>query len=71
LQWLHNGTPPDLHLALARDVAEQWTNAAAVVLLGELRRRAPDAIDWDAMADVVPVVDAFEAHMASKSASRH
>jgi hypothetical protein len=29
------------------------------------------AIDWSAMADVVPLLDAFEAAMESKVARRH
>jgi hypothetical protein len=41
------------------------------MLLAELRRRAPHAIDWTAMGDVVPLLDAFEAHMESKTARRH
>jgi hypothetical protein len=36
-----------------------WVNIAILTLLGELRRRAPHAIDWTSMADVVPVLDAF------------
>jgi len=40
-------------------------------LLAALRRRAPEAIDWAAMGDVVPLLDAFEAVMQSKTARRH
>jgi hypothetical protein len=36
-----------------------------------LRRRAPEAIDWAGMQDVVPLLDAFEAAMESKVARRH
>jgi hypothetical protein len=46
-------------------------NTANLTLLGALRRRAPDAIDWAAMGDVVPVLDAFEAAMDSRIARRH
>jgi hypothetical protein len=43
------------------------------VLLGELRRRAPEAIDWAglAAAGVVSQLDAFEAAMDSRIARRH
>jgi hypothetical protein len=63
LQWLHNGTPPDLHLAFVQDLPEQWIGAANLVLLGALRRRAPEAIDWAGFtaAGVVAQLDAFEA----------
>jgi hypothetical protein len=43
---------------------------ANLLLLAELRRRAPEAIDWTAMGDVLPVPDAFEAHMEGKTARR-
>jgi hypothetical protein len=46
-------------------------NAANLVLLGALRRWAPQAIDWSQMRDVVPVLDAFEVRIASKTARRH
>jgi hypothetical protein len=46
-------------------------NTANLTLLGELRRRAPHAIDWTAMRDVVAVLDAFEAAMESKAPRRH
>jgi hypothetical protein len=49
----------------------RWVNGANLLLLAELRRRAPHAIDWAGMPDVVPVLDAFEAHMAGKTARRH
>jgi len=29
------------------------------------------AIDWSGMQDVVPLLDAFEAHMDGKTARRH
>jgi hypothetical protein len=49
-----------------------WVNTANLVLLGELRRRAPEAIDWERLTDarVVQTLDAFEAAMDS-SARRH
>jgi hypothetical protein len=71
LQWLHNGTPPDLHLALAQELPAQWVNASNLTLLSALRRGAPQAIHWDAMADVVPVLDAFEAAQESRMARQH
>jgi hypothetical protein len=48
-----------------------WVNTANLVLLGELRRRAPEAINWAGMPDVIPVLDAFEEAMESKTARRH
>jgi hypothetical protein len=62
---------PISHLSLVQDRREQWVNAANLVLLAELRRRAPHAIDWTAMGDVVPLLDAFEAAMESKVARQH
>jgi hypothetical protein len=35
------------------------------------RRRAPEAIDWTGMRDIVPVLDAFEAALDSRAAGRH
>jgi hypothetical protein len=35
-------------------------------MLAELRGRAPHAIDWTAMGDVVPILDEFEAARASR-----
>jgi hypothetical protein len=48
-------------MVLIQDEPPGWVNTANLVLLGELRRRAPEAIDWTGMPDVVPVLDAFEA----------
>jgi hypothetical protein len=42
---------------------QQWVNNANPTVLAELRRRAPDEIDWT--RDVVPVLDAFEAAQAT------
>jgi hypothetical protein len=68
LQRLHNGTPPDLHLSLVRDLPEVWINTANLTLLGELRRRATEAIDWTGMPDIVPVLDAFARRLEGLSA---
>jgi hypothetical protein len=48
-------------------------NTANLVLLGELRRRAPEAIDWGSLAaaGVVQMLDAFEAARASQTARHH
>jgi hypothetical protein len=61
LRWKHNAGPPDYEMVLVQDGPVGWVNTANLTLLGELRRRAPHAIDWTSMADVVPVLDAFEA----------
>jgi len=50
---------------------QRWSDTVSLTLLAELRRRAPEAIDWAAMGDVVPLFDAFEAIMESKTAPRH
>jgi hypothetical protein len=71
LCWLHKAEPPDFHLSLVQDRPEQWVNIANLTLLSALRRRAPHAIDWTGMGDIVPVLDAFEAHTDSKTARRH
>jgi hypothetical protein len=71
LQWKHKGEPPDLDLALIQPGADHWVNNANLTPLGELRHRAPDAIDWAGVADVVPQLDAFEAAMDSTTVHRH
>jgi len=74
LRWLHMAEPPDFELVLAQDdpeLWERWVSAASLILLAALRRRAPEAIDWAGMPDVIPVLDAFEAHMEGKAALRH
>jgi hypothetical protein len=58
-------------MMLIQDAPPGWVNTANLTLLGELRRRAPEVIDWDAMGDVVPVLDAFEASRVSETARRH
>jgi hypothetical protein len=50
---------------------QRWLNAASLTLLAALRHRAPEAIDWAGMPDVIPVLDAFEASMESKVSRRH
>lgn len=50
-------------MVLVQEEPVGWVRTANLTLLGELRRRAPGAIDWHAMGDVVPVLDAFEAAM--------
>jgi hypothetical protein len=70
---LHNAEPPDFDLVLVQDGPVGWVNAASLTLLGELRRRAPHAIDWGRLfaGGVVQMLDDFEAHMESKTARRH
>jgi len=50
-----------------------WVNSANLTLLGALRRRAPEAIDWAQLtaAGVVAQLDAFEAARASQTAGHH
>ena len=62
------GPPAGFHLSLVQELPEQWINAANLVLLGALRRLAPQAINWTEMQDLVPRLDAFEEAMASKTA---
>ncbi len=61
LRWQHKGEPPDFELVLIQAEPQLWVNTANLTLLAELRRRAPQAIDWTGMQDVVPLLDAFEA----------
>jgi hypothetical protein len=49
----------------------QQVNTASLTLLGELRRRAPEAVDWMGIPDIVPLLDAFEAAMDSNTVHRH
>jgi hypothetical protein len=72
--WLHKAEPPDFQLVLMQQDPEMWkcwVSAASLTLLAALRRRAPQVIDWTAMRDVVPLLDAFEGHMDSKNSLRH
>jgi hypothetical protein len=46
LQWKHNAHPPDYEMVLIQDGPAGWVNIANLTLLGALRRRAPEAIDW-------------------------
>jgi hypothetical protein len=71
LRWKHNAHPPEYEMVLIQDEPVGWVNTASLVLLGELRRRAPHAIDWTAMGDVVPILDEFEAARASQTARHH
>jgi len=61
LQWLQNAHPPDIELMLLQDEPCQWVNTANLMLLGELRRRAPHRSIGPEWGDVVPILDAFEA----------
>jgi len=73
LRWKHNAQPPDFELLLLRDeeVYGSWVNAVNLMLLAELRRWAPDAIDWGALfaSGLIDMLDAFEAAMDSKAAA--
>ena len=71
LRWKHNAHPPDFEMVLVQGEPVGWVNTANLTLLSELRRRAPEAIDWAAMGDVVPVLDAFEVARASQTARHH
>jgi hypothetical protein len=64
LRWKHNAHPPDFELMLIQEEPAGWVNTANLTLFGELRRRAR-------MPDVLPVLDAFEEAMVSKTARRH
>jgi hypothetical protein len=44
LQWLPNGTPPDLHLQFVRD-ANLWYDFVAILLLGALSKHDPQLRD--------------------------
>jgi hypothetical protein len=70
LRWQHKAEPLDFELVLIQGSPQEWVNTANLTLLGELRRRAPEAIDWTGMPDVVPVLDAFEAARDSGTARR-
>ena len=63
LRWKHNAEPPDFELVLIRAEPRRWVNTPNLTLLGELRRRAPHAIDWAGLtaAGVVQMLDDFEA----------
>jgi hypothetical protein len=71
LRWRHNAEWPDFELVLIQDEPAGWT--ANLTLLGALRRRAPDAIDWGPLfaAGVVQMLDDFEAARESRAARRH
>jgi hypothetical protein len=46
LHWQHKAEPPDFDLVLVQDGPAGWVNIANLTLLGELRRRAPEAVGW-------------------------
>jgi hypothetical protein len=50
-------------MMLIQDEPPDWVNTANFTLLGELRRQAPEAIDWAGLsvAGIVEMLDAFEA----------
>jgi hypothetical protein len=54
-----------------QDLPEQWINAANLTLRAALRRHAPHAINWSGMKDIIPLLDEFESHMATKASRRH
>jgi hypothetical protein len=63
LRWKHNAHPPDYEMVLIQDEPPGWVNTANLILLGALRRGAPEAIDWVGLtaARVVQILDAFTA----------
>jgi hypothetical protein len=73
LQWKHNAEPPDYEMVLIQDEPSGWVNTANLTLLGELRRRAPHAIDWAGLSDagIVQMLDDFEAARDSGTTRRH
>jgi hypothetical protein len=46
LRWKHNAEPPDYEMVLIQEEPVGWVNTANLVLLGALRRWAPEAVDW-------------------------
>jgi hypothetical protein len=66
LRWKYNVEPPDFERVLIQDEPAGWVNTANLTLLTELRRRAPHAIDWAGMQDVMPLLDAFGAAMDNR-----
>jgi hypothetical protein len=73
LHWKHNAEPPDFEMVLVQDEPTGWVNTANLILLGELRRRAPHAIDWAGLtaAGVVQMLDAFEAAQRCRATRQH
>jgi len=55
----------------ARALSGRWFDTVSLTLLGELRRRAPHAIDWAAMGNIVPLIEAFEAVKDGRPVRRH
>jgi hypothetical protein len=71
VSWIdRDARPPELHLQLVRD-PQRWFDAVSLTLLAELRRRAPDAINWAEMSNIVPLIDAFEAAHDGRPVRRH
>jgi hypothetical protein len=68
LRWKHRAEPPDYEMVLIQAEPPGWVNTANLVLLSELRRRAPHAIDGAGLtaAGVVAQLDAFEAAQESR-----
>jgi hypothetical protein len=60
-------------MVLVQDEPSGWVDTANLTPLGELRRRAPHAIDWAGLtaAGVVAELDAFEAAQESRPARQH
>jgi hypothetical protein len=60
-------------VVLIQDEPAGWVDIANMTLLGELRWRAPEAIDWAGLtaAGIVQMLDDFEAARASQTARHH
>jgi hypothetical protein len=73
LRWKHNAHPPDYEMVLLQAEPAGWVNTANLVLLGELCRRAPHAIDWEPLlaTGVVQMLDDFKAAQESRPALQH
>jgi len=73
LRWKHNALPPDYEMVLVQDEPVGWVNIANLTLLGKLRRRAPEAVDWAGLtaAGIVQMLDDFEAARDSQTARHH
>jgi hypothetical protein len=71
LRWLHKAEQPDFELVFVQDGPAVWVNTANLVLLAELRWRAPWAFDWAAMDNITPSIDAFAAAQDGRPVCRH
>jgi hypothetical protein len=69
----HRARPSDFDLVLVQDVPQHWVYIINMTLLGELRRRPPDAVNWPGLtaAGVAQKRDDFEAAWDSQIARRH